>query len=235
MVGDARRRFAAALDAAGLGLRAPLAIERYDEAVPDAWRSRQLLPGARAAIVVASGGRSLWDAFSRSSEFETSPDPLDAYTRRVTEVAASCLERAGKASRVLLAFEQRGGVHADFVALGRLAGLGASSRLGLLVHPVYGPWLSLRAIVLTRALWEGAVAEQVEFDPCRGCPAPCVAACPGAAVAPGGFDATRCAATRVHLAACAVSCAARRACVIAPEHAYSEAALAHHMRHVRLP
>jgi hypothetical protein len=205
---DACQRFASLLDEAGLGLRASLEIERYDAAVPEAWRSRQLLPGARAAIVVASGGRSLWDAFSRSPEFETSPDPLDAYTRRVTEVAASFLEEAGNPSRVLLAFEQRGGVYADFVALGRLAGLGAPSRLGLLLHPVYGPWLSLRAIVLTRASWERA-GEQVEFDPCPGCPAPCAVASPGVA--------------------------ARRACVIGPEHAYSEAALAHHMRHVRLP
>jgi len=203
--------------------------------VPDAWRSRQLLPGARAAIVAASGGRSLWDAFSRSPEFETSPDPLDAYTRRVTEVAASCLEQAGMGSRVLLAFERRGGVDADFVALGRLAGLGAPSRLGLLLHPVYGPWLSLRAIVLTRARWEPGPGELLGFDPCRGCPAPCAVACPGAAVAPDGFDASRCAATRVQLAACAFSCAARRACVIGPEHAYPGAALAHHMRHVRLP
>jgi len=176
--------------------------------VPEVWRSRHLLPGARTAIVVASGGRSLWDAFSHSPEFGTSPDPLDAYTRRVTEVAASCLEQAGKATRVLLAFEQRGGVYADFVALGHLAGLGAPSRLGLLLHQVYGPWLSLRAIVLTRARWEHA-AEQGAFDPCRGCPAPCAAARPGAA--------------------------ARRACVIGPEHAYSEAALAHHLRHLRLP
>jgi hypothetical protein len=161
--------------------------------------------------MIASGGRSLWDAFARSPEFATSPDPLDAYTRRVTGVAASCLEQAGQASRVLFAFEQRGGVHADFVALGHLAGLGAPSRLGLLLHPVYGPWLSLRAVVLTRADWErGRPPHGPDgFDPCRGCPAPCAAVRPGVA--------------------------ARRACVIGPEHAYSEAALAHHMRHVRLP
>jgi hypothetical protein len=173
--------------------------------VPDAWRSGALLPEARSAIVVASGGRALWDAFSRSPEFGAAGDPLDAYTRRVTEAAAAALTPPAPA---LFAFERRGGGYADFVELGRLAGLGAPSRLRLLIHPLYGPWLSLRAIVLTRAEWEAGLAAPLAFDPCRDCPAPCEAVGPD----PG---------------------ARRRACVVGPEHTYSEAALAHHALHAR--
>ncbi len=171
--------------------------------MPDAWRSGALLPRARSAIVVASGGRSLWDAFSRSPEFAATADPLDAYTRRVTEAAVAELPDG---ARALFSFERRGDEYADFVELGRVAGLGAPSRLGLLLHPIYGPWLSLRAIVLTRAQWEIGAGGPRDFDPCRDCPAPCEAA---------GRDPV----------------ARRRACVIGPDHAYSEAALAHHTRH----
>jgi epoxyqueuosine reductase QueG len=172
--------------------------------VPAAWRSAELLPGARTAIVVASGGRALWDAFARAPEFRLETDPLDAYTRRAVEAAA----RELVPSLALFAFERRAGEYADFVELGRLAGLGAPSRLRLLLHPVYGPWLSLRAVVLTGARWEPRAPASPLFDPCRECPAPCERA---------GPDFT----------------ARRRACVIGPGHAYSEAALAHHLRHAR--
>jgi epoxyqueuosine reductase QueG len=203
-------RFAAALDAAGLGLRAALPIARYDAAVPEPWRSAALHPRARSAVVIASGGRALWDAFARAPEFGAVADPLDAYTRRVTEAAAAELDasfaqraderRPAGGAIALFAFERRGGVYADFVELGRLAGLGASSRLRLLLHPIYGPWMSLRALVLMGAEWE--VGAPLAFDPCRDCPAPCAEA--------------------------STPEAARRACVVGPEHVYGDAALAHH-------
>jgi hypothetical protein len=173
--------------------------------VPETWRSGGLLARARTAIVVASGGRALWDAFARAPEFSASADPLDAYTTRVVEAAASLLSDG---ARALFAFERRGGAYADFVELGRLAGLGAPSRLRLLLHPVYGPWLSLRAIVLARTDWDAGREALPAFDPCRECPAPCERA---------GPDPT----------------ARRLACVVGPEHAYSEAALAHHARFAR--
>jgi hypothetical protein len=194
------------LDAAGFGLRGELPIARYDGAVPAAWRSASVLPDARTAIVVASGGRSLWDAFERAPEFGSDVDPLDAYTRRVTEAAAEELETRWDGARAVFAFERRGGQYADFVALGRLAGLGAPSRLHLLLHPVYGPWMSLRAVVLTRLEWEAGPCGPLAFDPCPDCPAPCEA--------PGLTPTAR-----------------RRACVVGPEHAYSEAAQDHHARY----
>ena len=231
----AAQRFASLLDSAGLHLRAALDAAIWDAAVPPAWRSEALLPGARAAVLVASGGRALWRAFERAAEFGVGPDPLDTYTRRVVEAAADSLCEAGHPSCSLLAFERRGGVWADFVALGRLAGLGAPSRLGLLLHPVYGPWLSLRAAILTELPWQPLARPLEGFDPCNGCPAPCATACPGGAVLPSGFDVARCGATRARLSGCAASCEARRACVVGREHAYTGPALAHHMRAARLP
>lgn len=214
------------LEAAGLGLRGCLSQQRYDALVPGAWRSAALLPEARAALVLAAGGRALFEAFRASPEFGRGADPLDAYTRRVVEAAAA---RLAAPSRALFAFERRGGRFADFVALGRAAGLGAPSRLGLLLHPVYGPWLSIRAVVLTAT----RLAESrplAGFDPCRGCPAPCARACHGTALAAARFDARACAATRGSDPGCRLRCDARRACLVGPEHAYAPDAEAHHMR-----
>jgi hypothetical protein len=199
--------FAAVLDAAGLNLRASLPIARYDAAVPEAWRSAALLPQARSAILVANGGRAFWDAFACAPEFGAPIDPLDSFTRRVIEAAARELEPGALAR---FPFERRGGGYADFVELGRLAGLGAASRLRLLLHPSYGPWISLRAIVLARGDWEIGPGAPPGFDPCRDCPAPCERA---------GSDLG----------------ARRRACVVGPEHTYSEAELAHHAKYALGP
>lgn len=218
-----------ALDRAGLNLSAALPRERYDALVPAPWRAAALLPAARVAWVAASGGGALWEAFRAAPEARDESDPLDAYTARVLAEAVAGLEAWGRCARALLAFEQRGGVFADFVALGRAAGLGAPSRLGLLVHPEYGPWMSIRGVLLsdepvpTAAPLEG-------FDPCPDCAAPCARACHGAALLPGGFDVPRCAATRAVEPACALRCDARRACPLGVRHAYPPAAEAHHMR-----
>jgi len=221
---------AAALDAAGLNVRGVLDAARWDALVPPAWRTQSLLPGARAAWLLASGGRALFEAFRRAPESALARDPLDAYTRRVAEETAAALRRAGKRALPLLAFERRGGRFADFVALGRAAGLGAPSRLGLLLHPEYGPWLSIRAALLTDLALEPTL-EREGFDPCGGCPAPCGAACPGAAPAPHGFDVGACREERAQSPACWLRCAARHACVLGREHAYLAEAEAHHMRH----
>ena len=217
-----------ALDAAGLNLRGALSAARYDAIVPAVWRTAALLPAARTALVVGSGGRALWDALRTAPEFEAVSDPVDTYTARVLDALARDLIRAGHRSRALYPLERRGGKWADFVALGREAGLGVFSRLGLLLHPIYGPWLSIRAVLLT-GLECPLGAPIRDFDPCEGCAAPCVEACPGGAVGPERISASICYATQRTEPACALRCAARHACVLGPEQAYSVEAEAHHM------
>jgi epoxyqueuosine reductase QueG len=225
----ARERLTGVLGPAGFDVCGVIGIERYDVCVAPPWRSERLLPGARRAVVIGSGGRALWRAFERAPEFGVGSDPLDAYCERIAAEAVAALAGTGHPAVAILAHHPRDGTFADLVALGREAGLGAPSRLGLLVHPVYGPWLSLRAVVLTAA--EVPVTPKPEaFDPCTGCPAPCASACHGAAVLPAGFDVGRCAATRARDPACAARCDARHACVLGQDHAYLSSAEAHHMR-----
>jgi hypothetical protein len=216
------------LSEAGLNLFGVLSIARYDALVPAAWRAAAELPSARSAVLLAAAGRSLFAALGLAPEAGLAHDPLDHYTRRVVEAAVEPL-----AGRALFAFERRGERYADFVALGRAAGLGAPSRLGLLLHPEYGPWMSLRALILLPlALPETPPCD--DFEPCSGCPAPCSEACPGAALTAAGFEIDRCAATRRRVPGCALKCDARRSCVLGSEHRYEDSAEAHHMRHAAL-
>jgi ferredoxin len=217
-----------ALDAAGLNLRGALSAARYDGLVPGAWRTPALLPDARTALVVGSGGRALWSALRAAPEFDAASDPVETYTARVLDALTGDLSRAGHPSRALYPMEQRGDAWADFVALAREAGLGASSRLGLLLHPIYGPWLSLRAVLLT-AIECPTGAPLSGFEPCVGCAAPCAEACPGDAISPEGISARVCYETQRTEPACALRCNARRACVVGQEHAYAAEAEAHHM------
>jgi len=84
------------------------------------------------AIVVASGGRALWDAFARGPSSTRSrirsTRTRAASRRRPRQRLEPQASEDQRASRALFAFECRGGAYADFVELGRLAGLGAPSR-----------------------------------------------------------------------------------------------------------
>jgi epoxyqueuosine reductase QueG len=208
------------LEEAGINAAGVLAAQRYDDLVPPAWHSPELLPGARAAVVLGCGGRAFGEAFGGSAEARAETHPVDRFTARVVERAATALGERGTPTRALFYWQRRDGRFADFVALGRACGLGGPGRLGVLIHPRYGPWISLRAVLLTTAPL-ATTPRSADFAPCRECPAPCAAACPGAAVGADGFDAAACLRTTRTHSACAQRCAARRACVIGREHAYA--------------
>ncbi len=214
---------------AGLNLYGVLSARAYDALVPPAWRCAQILPPARSVLVLASGGRAFFDRFEASPEVGERTDPLDRYTRRVVLEAADRLAREGSRARPLFYFERRDGVFADFAALAQACGLGVPSRLRIVLNPRYGPWLAIRALLVTE-LALSPTPPIADFTPCEGCPAPCAAACPGAALDAGPLCVVRCRENRRRDPACELRCDARRACVVGPEHAYPARAEAHHMR-----
>lgn len=206
----------ARLEAAGFNVAGVLDIAGYDSHVPTVWNSSNLLPAARSALVLACGGRAFGAALNAAHSLPAD-DPIDGLTARVVGAAANSL---GGSTRTLFYWEQRGGAFADFVALGRACGIGAPSRLGLLLHPVYGPWLSIRAVLLT-ALVLPPTPPLPDFEPCTGCSAPCAKACPGDALAGASFDGQACARTTLGHAPCRARCDARHACVVGREHSIS--------------
>jgi hypothetical protein len=222
-------RAVALLAQAGLELTGSLPIQAYDALVPPPWRSRELAPGARGALVVGNAGRTLWERFEKSAERALADDPLDRYVRRVLAEAASDWDPP---AAVAFYADRREGMYLPIVALARRAGFGTPGRIGVLIHPEYGPWLAIRAVLLVpESLAETSAPA---FDPCNGCPAPCASACVGSAVGPQTLDARICYDTRLTHPACAGACAARSACVVGKQHAYSPEQLAHHMKVRRL-
>lgn len=218
-------RALAYLDSQGLGLTGSLPIAAYDSLVPPMWRSAELAPAARGALVVGNAGRALWERLEAAPERALPDDPLDRYTRRVLGEAAQLWDPP---AAVGFYAERRAGVYLPLVALARRAGLGSPGRVGVLIHPEFGPWIALRAVLLVPESLPETGAPP--FDPCTGCPAPCASACVGAAIDADGLDARKCYDTRLTKPPCAGACAARSACVVGPEHAYSPAQLAHHMK-----
>lgn len=223
----------AALSPSGLNLVAALPVERYDRDVPERYRLRKRYPSSRALLVIGNGGGAFWRAFRRYCDahpgfFEDTPDPLDHYTVDVVERhVPPLLERAGVSGRLLYPFRFESDP-VSFVHLAALAGLGARSVLGVLVHPVYGPWMALRAAVLLDAEIEPTPVEP--FDPCGGCAdKPCIGACPASAISVRGWDIPTCTAHRVALASnCADRCDARWHCVHGRAHRYPAEALVYH-------
>lgn len=207
-------------------MQLPLDAATFD-GVAAPLRLSALLEGAAGALVVGGGGRPFFDGFSVAPEArDGARHPLDRYTARVV-AAAVAGALAGTGVRYAVAHPFDADPVIPFQRLGRAAGLGGPGPLALQIHPVFGPWWAYRALI---AVDRKLPPAEPPGDACAGCPAPCVAACPGRAVARSGFDIRACHAHRLATVACHDSCAARLACIRGPEHRYSDAQLAFHMR-----
>jgi ferredoxin len=211
----------------------PLDAAAFDAAcapVAPALRLADLLAGARAALLVGSGGRAFFDAFFDRRVADPDPgaaNPLDRYTRAVVEDAArAALGPLGVAHTQRYPFVEQAGPHLPFQRLGRVAGLGGPGPLGLQIHPTYGPWWAYRALIVVDTPLTPAASPG---DGCAGCDAPCVAACPAGAVQVTGFVVPACHARRLVAEPCRLSCVARIACIRGPEHRYRDEELAFHM------
>lgn len=227
----------AALSPVGLNLVAALPVERYDRDVPEAYRLRKRYPRGQSLIVVGNGGGEFWSGFRDYCEThpgfrEDDAEPLDRYTLFLIERELPALIAASGATGRLLYPFRFASDPVSFVHLGAVAGLGARSLLGVLVHPEYGPWIALRAAVLLDAPIEPTPI--VPFDPCGTCmEKPCLRACPVAAVTERGWDVPLCSAYRLRGGGqthpnCNDRCDARWQCVYGRAHRYPPDALAYH-------
>ena len=223
-----------ALEPYGLNLVGTTLLEPYDALVPPERALRRLDPGAASAIVIGNGGRALWDAFRARvrSGLAGDSDPIDRFTSEAVEtVATRVLGR--DVLRILYPFRFPADA-VSFMRLAECAGLGRPSRVGVLIHPVYGPRIALRAAILV-PFAAAAPRPAAGFDPCPTCvEQACVAACPAGAVGEAGWDVGRCASHRRRDDdPCASRCHARFDCVIGRTHRYPPDALAYHQARAR--
>ena len=95
---------------AGFNLRGCLHVRDYDARVPTPWKASSLLPVARRALVIGSGGRALFASLRHSPEIaRREADPFDAYTVRIMGEVVALLAGAGSPSVAGFAHERRGG------------------------------------------------------------------------------------------------------------------------------
>jgi ferredoxin len=178
--------------------------------------SADMLPDARSVVVVASGGGRLFSKVVPWFQGRSEPceHPVDTY---LEEVMQRVDPHPGPDRRWLLCHKEE---RLDFRTLGLRAGLGHSSRLGLLLHPHDGPWVGLRAACFTtEALPVTKLVHQE--SPCVGCPAPCASACPAGALEGVLLDIDVCVRWRGLYDTCERSCHARSACIVGQPSAYS--------------
>lgn len=139
-------RIRAGCAARGLDLAAPLRASWYNQ---DATPELRLpdLGRATALAVVVGNTRALWphlaEALAADPGLARDPDPVDRYCERVLHEAL-----AGIAEPWLLRFAHEPPPRVAIQRLAHVAGLAHLAPSHLSVHPVYGPWIALRAVVV---------------------------------------------------------------------------------------
>jgi len=171
-------------------------------------------------LLLGSTGPSLWEAM-RSAGWLSRVDPVDSWcATRLSELRSSLPMRG------VFVFPSRTPV--DVLSLGRAAGWAHPTPLGLGMHPEHGLWLGYRgALLLDCAIPERGLRN--EAPPCESCVGtPCVTACLGGAVEPGGLQISACFGQRLSDTPCAQSCASRAACPVGPSSRYEAPQVSHH-------
>jgi methylmalonic aciduria homocystinuria type C protein len=121
------------------------------------------LAGAERCGILVGNTRALWPRFVAARP--AGPDPLERYTE-------AAIAQAFPGARVYFAHRRYDGAFLPFQRLAIATGLAAAAPTGLVVHPVFGPWFALRAIVLVDA---EPVARAPIAKPCT-CDGSCEAA-----------------------------------------------------------
>jgi len=166
---------------------------------------------ARPLGLLVGNTRALWPVFTAARQADPAlaahGDPLELYTEQTIDRVAATI--AG--SRVLYAHRRHGAAFLPFQRLAVAAGVGTSSPTHLVIHPVYGPWFALRAVILCNA----STPLRANVSTVCTCTATCLRA----------FDAAM-AATGPELWKAWL--AVRDACPVGREHRYSDDQIAYH-------
>lgn len=220
------------LSESGFNIFVKIKASDYNDSVLPERRTGKLMEGAKSIILVGFGGNSFWKIFNtfldNNPEFEERhTDLIDSYTVLNMSRAAALLDDAGVRRETVYPFGENA-LGLDFVALGRLGGAGVGSLLGILIHPVFGTWISLRGAILTDAEFSEYDHPLEGFDPCPSCDKPCIAACPAHTVSESGWDWQSCMEWRMETDVCSAHCASRVACPWGSGERYTPEQMAYH-------
>lgn len=189
--------------------------------VADGGGYQTYLPDCQSAIVFANGGTDGWNHFV--ADIRAFPEHLSAHQHPLDDFVGRCIQQVDPnppSSRRWIQCADTAELFVDFQQLGREAGLGQSSPVGLLVHPEYGLWVSLRMVLLTTELLEST---NLRPHPCASClEKPCIKACPSGAVTPQGWSVQTCASFHQTSTLCKGVCHSRLVCPVGSQHRHSQ-------------
>lgn len=182
------------------------------------------------ALLIGNRGGAMWKAFSAAPEFgDGAPHPLDRWTLRVIGEIGAGLNLSHE---MLFPF---GPTLWPFQRWARRAmGIGPSP-LGILIHPQFGLWHALRAVIAFPGLGVEIRETEPAAHPCDDCrDKPCLSACPVGAFEGSGFAVAAC---RGHLCrpdrepdCMRLGCLARAACPVGRQWRYRDEQIRFHMR-----
>lgn len=152
--------------------------------------------------------RGMWGRFiaalREDPELAGDPDPVDRFTERFVE--RMCASMQGTA---VYSHKRYDGAFLPFQRIAVAAGFAALAPTHLLVHPTYGPWFGLRAVILAG----GVVPPRTTATlPCR-CDESCTRALTSARASKGSWRAWL---------------AVRDACPVGRDHRYSDDQIGYH-------
>ena len=208
----------AALDLAGLNRQHVFDLAALPD---DVIATCSDVTGYRQLILLAHGGRRLWERVQASGSGDE--HPVDTYVEDV--VRRWCADTLpGRRTRLLYP----GAAPVPLQRLGALAGWHHAAPFMVGVDPQWGPWWAYRAALLADSDFCPSRAVD-RTAPCAGCAdKPCIAACPAGAMDEGRFALATCLAFRRRSdSPCAFTCLAREACPVGAEHRYDAAQLRH--------
>ena len=182
---------------------------------------------ANTLLLFGNAGSSIWQSFSTSAEYlDGEADPLNRWSMRIGNMLAT--EWEGNAL-----FPFGGPPYQPFLKWAKKSEGIASSKLGMLIHPVYGLWHAYRfavALPVPIAITPEGNAGNHACDACAK--QPCLRGCPVNAFDGTQYDVEACYKYLVSNpdSACQRSgCAARKACPEGTGYAYQPAHAAFHM------
>ena len=201
----------------GLALAGVANAAAYDSTAPSYARIRSVAPDCRSVLVVGDSSRNLWDAFlshmDGCPETLDGPFPLGEHVHETLEAARTELSRAMETDVPLVAFWTASFARLSLVRLAEAAGVGRVLRCGLLVHPEFGPWVTVwGAFLLPVEL--PASSEPPELD-CCGTSA--LSACPADVFRTGEPEWAVC-------RSCLDGCSVRAACRYGRSYRYGSSA-----------
>lgn len=209
----------------GMNLVGAVDAQAFDATQPVGRRAREWRDSAGTILLLGTGGRSGWQALQeRQGGPPETPSPhqhpIDDWSAEVAQDLLTLMQEQGVRGCLVQPDAPQA---LNFRQLAEMVGFGTISPvIGHLIHPDFGPWVSLRAALVLDASPFGPQPPSPthEFQPCCACDRPCVKVCPAGTYDAGKLDLVSCGTHRVG-GGCSQGCESLRSCPVGAEHRYS--------------